>query len=386
MVRTFLAAGLALLCGLCGWRSVRLATPITPDSAEYHFRLWQAQKEGVGNPSAELDRALALNPRYTEAWIARGLEAETSGDLKKAEASLLQAAEVDRLYLPRWTLANFYVRASELPQFWTWARRAAEMAYDPAALFQLCWRASDDAGEILQQAIPDTPVLREAYLDFLVRSNRLEAAGPLAVEISQRAGASQLDLLLRYCDALLARRQASPALQVWNALAARRIIPLVALDPRTGASLTNGDLAATPLRRGFDWRPARVEGAALSFNTGSREMSLSLSGKQPELCDFVEQYLPVIPNVKYHFRYRYRTQDLAVETGLVWSFVDGRSGAELAAGTLPASSSWNEQELDISTGSGSDFVRVLLRYRRPPGRMRAEGSVVFKRFALERAG
>jgi tetratricopeptide (TPR) repeat protein len=386
MVRTLLAAGLALLCGLCGWRSVRLAVPITPDSAEYHFRLWQAQKEGAGNPSAELDRALALNPRYTAAWIARGLEAETSGDRKKAEASLLQATEIDHLYLPRWTLASFYVRAGELPQFWTWARRAAEMAYEPAALFQLCWRASGDAREILQQAIPDTPVLREAYLDFLVRSNRLEAAGPLAVEISQRAGASQMDLLLRYCDAWLARRQASSALEVWNALAARRIIPHVALDPRTGASLTNGDMAVAPLQRGFDWRPARVEGAALSFDTGPREMSLSLSGKQPELCDFVEQYLPVLPNVKYHFRYRYRTQDLAAETGLVWSFVDGRTGAELAAGALPASSSWNEQGLEISTGSGSDLVRVLLRYRRPPGSMRAEGSVVFTRFTLERAG
>ena len=115
-------------------------------------------------------------------------------------------------------------------------------------------------------------------------------------------------------------------------------------------------------------------------------MSLSLSGKQPELCDFVEQYLPALPNVKYHFRYRYRTQDLAAETGLVWSFVDVRTGAELAAGALPVSSSWNEQGFEITTGSGSDLVRVLLRYRRPPGRMRVEGSVVFTRFTLESAG
>jgi hypothetical protein len=376
---------MTLLCALCGWRSVRLAVPITPDSAEYHFRLWQAQREGSGNSSLELDRALALNPRYSAAWIARGLENEAAGDRKKGEASLLQAAEIDRLYLPRWTLANFYLRGGDLPRFWRWARLAAGMASDPAALFQLCWRASDNAREILQQVIPDTPAVREAYLDFLVRTNRLEAAGPLAVELSQRAGASQLDLLLRYCDALLAAGQTSPALQVWNALAARRIIPYGPLDPRTGASLTNGDLAAAPMLRGFDWRPASVEGSALSFDSGSREMSLSLSGKQPESCDFVEQYLPVLPNVKYHFRYRYRTQDLAAETGLVWSFVGGRTVAELAAGAVRASSGWNEQTLEFSTGSGSDLLRVLLRYRRPPGSMRAEGSVVFTRFTLERA-
>src|ERR1700730_7708308 len=168
MVRTFVAAGMALLCGFCGWGSVRLAVAITLESAEYHFRLWQAQEEKA---SAELDRALALNPRHAAAWIARGLEAEAAGDQKKAKASLLQAAEIDHLYLPRWTLANFYLRAGDLPQFWRWARRAAEVTYDPAALFQLCWRVSGDAQEILQQAIPDTPVLREAYLDFLVRTN-----------------------------------------------------------------------------------------------------------------------------------------------------------------------------------------------------------------------
>src|ERR1700719_1243312 len=98
MVRTFLAVGMVLLCVLCGWRSVRLVVPITPDSAEYHFRLWEAQKEGTRNSSAELDRALTLNPRYTAAWIARGLEDEAAGDRKKGEASLLHAAEIDRLY------------------------------------------------------------------------------------------------------------------------------------------------------------------------------------------------------------------------------------------------------------------------------------------------
>jgi hypothetical protein len=208
----------------------------------------------------------------------------------------------------------------------------------------------------------------------------------VAVGLSRQADASQLDLLLRYCDAQLAAHQADPALQVWNTLAARRIIPYGALDPRTGASLTNGDLAAAPLLRGFDWRPTRVEGAALSFDTASREMSLSLSGKQPESCEYVEQYLPVVPKVKYCFRYRYRTQDLADETGIAWSFVDGRTAAELAAGAIRASAGWNERTIEFSTGQTSDLLRVLLRYRRPPGRVRAEGSVVFTRFILERAG
>jgi hypothetical protein len=387
MLRTLIATGMALLCGLCGWRSVRLALGIAPDSADYHFRLWQAEGEGTGQSPAELELALTLNPRYSPAWIARGLEAEAAGDRGKAEASLLRAAEIDHLYLPRWTLANFYLRAGDLPGFWTWVRRAADMAYDPAALFQLCWRASGDSGEILNRAIPDTPALRRAYLDFLVRTDRLEAAEPLGREISQVADASDLDRLLRYCDALLARRQVDRALRVWNALAGRRIIPYGALDPRTGASLTNGELAAAPLQHGFDWRPARVEGAALSFDTGSNEMRLSFSGKQPESFDVLEQYLPVLPNMKYQFRYRLRTRDLAAETGLSWSFLDARPAGELAGGPVSASSDgWAEKTLTFSTPQRCELLRIVLRYARPPGSMRAEGGAEFTRLVLARAG
>jgi tetratricopeptide (TPR) repeat protein len=385
MLRTLIATGMALLCGLCGWRSVQLALGITPDSADYHFRLWQAEGEGTGQSLAELDRTLTLNPRYTAAWIARGLEQEAAGDRKAAEASLLRAAEIDRLYLPRWTLANFYLRAGDLSRFWIWARRAAEMAYDPSALFQLCWRASADSREILDRAIPDT--LHRPYLDFLVRTGRLEAAEPLAGEISRVADASDLDRLLRYCDALLARRQVDSALQVWNALAGRRIIPYGALDPRTGASLTNGELAAAPLQHGFDWRPARVEGAALSFDTGSSELRLSLSGKQPESCDFVEQYLPVLPNTKYNFHYRRRTRDLAADTGLGWTFLDARTGRTLAPGPPPTSPGiWDDQTLTFSTPRDCDLLRIVLHYTRPPGSMRAEGAAEFTRLFLERAG
>ena len=43
------------------------------------------------------------------------LAAETAGDTKTAEASLLRAAAMDRTYLPRWTLANFYLRAGDMP-------------------------------------------------------------------------------------------------------------------------------------------------------------------------------------------------------------------------------------------------------------------------------
>src|SRR5262249_8208626 len=107
--RVLSGIAVSLLCVICGWRSARLALGANPDSPAYNFR------------NSELARALALNPRYTAAWIARGLAEETAGDRRGAEASLLRASQVDRTYLPRWTLANFYLRSGDLAQFWVWA-------------------------------------------------------------------------------------------------------------------------------------------------------------------------------------------------------------------------------------------------------------------------
>jgi hypothetical protein len=386
-----------LLGALCGWRSVRLAlgttslgltSPgLTQDDAEYHFRQWQEAAEGSNTAgpieSPELDRTLALKPRYTAAWIARGLREETGGDPARAGATLLHAAEIDRTYLPRWTLASFYLRHGDLANFWIWTRRAAEMAYDPGALFQLCWQASGDSREILERAIPAGPGIRRAYLDFLVRTKRLEAARPLVEEIGRTADSSDLVRLLEYCDAEIALRRVHPALEAWNALAARRVIPYGKLDPRAGASLTNGDFASQPLLHGFDWMTARLEGASLSFDIAAHEMAVSLEGRQPESCDLVGQYAPVLPGAGYRFRYRYRTRDLAAETGLGFSLLDARTGGEFASGDMPASSGdGGEGAIAFSTPAGCEMVRLVLRYRRPAGSMRAEGGAVFTRLTL----
>jgi hypothetical protein len=380
---------MVLLGGLCGWRSARLALGMTPlgpprDDAEYHFREWQAASGEDAAP--EIDRALELNPRYTAAWIARGLGEETEGERPKAEVTLLHAAEVDHTYLPRWTLANFYLRQGDTEKFWTWARRAAEMAYDPSALFQLCWQASGDAREILDRAVPPEPRIRRQYFDFLVRTKRLEAARPLVQEIARTADADDLTRMLEYCDAEIVLHHSAPALEAWNALAARHVIPYGALDPRSGGILTNGDFLAQPLRQGFDWRTARVEGAALFFDTAAREMTISLGGRQPEFCDFVEQYVPVTPGASYRLCYRYRTRELSAQTGLGFSFLDARTAVEFASGNIAAAPrGWRQGSVEFSTPEGCELLRILLQYRRPAGSVRAEGGAVFEAFTLERA-
>jgi len=366
-----------LICGLCGWRSALLGLGKSSGDAEAHFKRWQANPEA----GSELDRALALNPRYAAAWIARGLTAETAGDRRTAEDSLLRAAEADRGYLPAWTLANFYLHAGNQPQFWTWARRAGEMAYDPTALFQLCWRAANDPREILERAIPPARRARRAYLDFLIRSDRLEAAEPVAAELRGAPGADDLDPLLRYCDAALEQNRTPPAAETWRALSRARLIPYP-----EGALLSNGDLASAALGHGFDWRPKGVTGTGVFFDPAAREILVSLSGSQPESCDLAEHYVAVAPGTAYRLRFRSRTRNLPAKSGLDWSFLEARTDAVVTSAALaPPENGWSEQRLDFSTPEHCDLARLTLRYRRQTGAMRAEGSAAFAGFTLERA-
>jgi hypothetical protein len=313
-----------------------------------------------------------LNPRLSRAWIAWGLEAESLGDRARAEQGLLRAARIDHMYLPRWTLANFYLRAGDMPGFWTWARGAAEMTHEPYAVFRLCWRASGDGKEILERAIPAERRVRREYLNFLVSTARLQDAEPLAAELSRDAGAGDADSLLRFCDLALSRFEAGPAVGVWNALARGRLIPYGEV---TG--LTNGDLSVAPVARGFDWRPRSAGGATVSFGAG--EMTVALSGRQAEAVELVEQYVAVEPGSSREFRYRGRTRGLEKVTGLSWSFVNARTGMVIAsAGVDGSAEEFRESVVAVAVPRGCELARVVLSYRRPEGSRRGEGEAVFR--------
>ena len=114
-------------------------------------------------------------------------------------------------------------------------------------------------------------------------------------------------------------------------------------------------------------------------------MSATLSGRQPESFLLIEQYVAVEPGTAYHFTFRYRTRDLTALSELRWGVVDERTGAELAAVEASASSeAYRDRILEFSTPPECDLTRLVLRYRRPSGSVRAEGVAIFGRLLLRR--
>ena len=110
--------------------SVQKAVELVPYNASYVASLaeWQRSQK-----IALLHRAVELNPFDAESWIQLGLAAEMEEhNVASAERYYLQAWRVDRMFLPRWTLTNFYFRQQSPHEFFRWAEATLQITPYPA--------------------------------------------------------------------------------------------------------------------------------------------------------------------------------------------------------------------------------------------------------------
>ena len=141
-------------------------------------------------------------------------------------------------------------------------------------------------------------------------------------------------VLLAACDRLIADDRAGQAIRIWNKLAELHRIPYPVLAPDSGRSLTNGDFTMLPMSQGFDWRLPGVGGVATLLDERPAGLRISFSGRQPENCDVLNQFLPVVENSNYELQFLYRTAGIAPDTGLGWRITD-LNGKNPCAGGEP---------------------------------------------------
>ncbi|MCZ2148261.1 MAG: hypothetical protein LC126_10835 [Bryobacterales bacterium] len=386
-IAAFLAALLFLLaaCSIArlAWaaRFFELAQPADLQRAALLAPLDAAYQYAAGNAR----RAVQLNPYFSRAWMRLGFEAELRGDFAEAERFLLQAARVDATMEPRWALANYYLRRGDSARFWPWFRLAAERSHGGrAALFQLAWRMTNDGGEVLRRGIPPQRDILASYVQFLLEREKLDWAAAAARPLLEIAAPAERNLLLLLCDRLITAQKATGALRVWNGMVERGLLPHGKLSPTQGVSLTNPRLEAEPLGRAFDWRLLWRAGVHSTWAGRLRQIRIELDGKEGEQTGLIAQVVPVMKGQPYEFCYRFRTEGLAVNSGVGWRVYDPEAGRPLETTAASLSSpEWREGKVRFSpTG---ELVRLELAYQRASGTVRQEGTVILDgAFRLER--
>jgi hypothetical protein len=297
-------------------------------------------------------------------WIGSGLEHERLGDLKAAERDLLEAAQIDRLYLPRWTLAGFYFRRNDPDNFWRWTREALAVGrHDLGALFDLCWKMPAGSDKIWAIALPHSKATWDEYLYYLISTGRWPAAATTAERIANEAEIGDRPLLTNYCDLALEHNDVAGAIAVWGVLRKRGLLPFAA-----DSLLTNGDFRSAPTGHGFDWRPL-PHGLANPFRPG--EASFTFNGFEHEREVLLEQPLALDSQLMYELRFEYKTANLAVKSGVHW--VAG-SDASIDLST----SEWTLGNLEFSGAAPS----LALIYQRPSGSTIADGTLSIRNVSV----
>jgi tetratricopeptide (TPR) repeat protein len=341
-------------------QAVARALEILPERAAYLlFRAQQMDYDGE-NSTALLERAARLNPLSSAPRIRLGLGAEARGDFSGAEKWLLDAARVDRQFEPRWTLANFYFRRERPGEFWKWMRAALEVSYgDRRLAFDLCWRMSQNAEEVLAQAIPDRHEVLASYL-YYVMDQRREAAGAVALRLVQLHDRSDFPQLETACDLLIDDGKIAESRELWRQMGHAQT-----------ELIGNGDFAAEPSGHGFDWRPSLTEGVTDVALPGSYR--ILFSGRQLESTELLRHFVALQPGKVYSLHWEARTQGFGSPSGIEWT-------AGVIRAALEPAQDWRVGGIDFKAEAA--LLPITLAYHRPTGQARAEGSIEIRNVSL----
>ena len=345
-------------------------------------------------------KVVQRNPGNAEAWVRESLLAEQRGDVKEGERHLWQAAKVNRMWLPRWSLVNFYVRHGQTQELYKASRLALERASeDVGALFPILQESGATSGFILD-LLPRNRNVASAWLMFLLKppaqqEGLEQGARQLATLIPQTlpgwpgayaaiwrnrsypADEQERNLLLSVVDRLLEDGKGVEAVRLWNLLIDRQIV----LGTRwtAAAPLMNNQFRFATLSTGLNWR---LSGDDTLLAAESGELLIRLDGHQPESIELLNQRAYVPPGTPYRLTVESQTDGLAGDHSLEWRIVD-REGGKIASLPMRPSEDWSRASGDLAASPAGRIVDVVLTCQRRLGSVRAKGTLRLRLVSLE---
>ncbi len=334
---------------------------------------------------ALLQSAVQLNPFDVQAWIQLGFTSEFERhDPASAERYYVRAAQVDRMFLPKWTLTNFYFRQQNQPEFFRWARATLEITpYSPDPVFAQMWLITQDPRRIAP-AIPDRGGVLLAYAGFLASEHQYDAVAPVVQRLIHAAGSANPvnygrdDQIGPLEDRLLGAGDLSAARAIWQSMSQAKWVALPL--PTPAHPLNNGRFNIPFFAHGFDWAPVSTPGVELIQSPSNGLFRVALSGNQPEDCILLRQYVPLERNRSYRLQWQAEGQALDSPSGLAW---------HLYPVPNPKALDWTSSDLlaqpapagQFQSGAG-DLYLLTLEYTRPLGSIRATGTAILRSVSL----
>jgi len=222
------------------------------------------------------------------------------------------------------------------------------------------------------------------YAVYLSNNRRFAEIPPVVERLIRAVGSADPrawgrdDLLAGIEDRLLSAGDAASALAVWTSMQHGNWLHEGV--PTAAGPLTNGDFAIPFYKHGFDWTPLQVSGVEIEQFPESKSLRLTLSGEQPESCILLREYIPVEPGREYRMRWRAIPDRIETPSGLAWHVRP--VGSAGAAGAVSGDILAAQRSVWRFKAPAEKLCLLTLEYARPPGTVRASGSVTLQSVSL----
>ena len=369
-LRAFLAAQFASTPDL---PTLNKATRLEPSNAEYREILGRnlaLSGTNLDDGIANHRMAVHLNPYDARYWLDLASAYQLAGRINEQEQSVEQAVKADPT-TPNvaWEAGLLFLVQGDQEKALRYFRIV--FANDPEAVdsaLQLCWRATGDANQILDRAIPRRPDLYLSFLRLLIYKQEVAAAENVWNHLIALNQEFSTKLAFPYFRLLIAKQEVAAAQTAWQQLAGvdHSLQPYL---PSRENLIVNGGFEENVLNGGFDWWYESNGHAALAIDTsefydGTRSLSVTFDGLNPADAGIL-QFVVVRPNTGYEFSAQSRTEDIQSASGPRFSIVDAYTNASyVLTDDLLDTNPWHEQHARFQTGPNTNLV--LLRIVRQP--------------------
>jgi tetratricopeptide (TPR) repeat protein len=321
----------------------------------------------------DLENAARLGPQRAIHWANLGEGYELAQRIPDAAHAYERAVTLfPKSPQINWQFANFLIRSGNTRDAVAPLREV--ILGDPGlriGAFDIAWRAGIPEAQVLD-IVPNHQDILSAYLDYLVQTQRLDAATDVWRRLLASPEAFDMDAAFRYFDALLLARRLNGLLTVWSDLA-RRDPNRIPWQPGKANLIFDGGFERPILNGGFGWRTSPIEGAEVSFDgrfarEGHRSLMIRFDGKHNVEFANLVQFVSVEPEHSYRSLVYARTEGITTESGPRIAIYDplDRVALSVESENLLGTSGWTEQELGFRTGPKTRLIVVQIV--RPPSR------------------
>jgi len=350
------------------------AVKFDPSNAEYHMRLGSLYEYSpadlqLDKAAEHFRRAANLDPYDPQTWLDLAAASQFQGQIGEAESCRRQVSLLaPNLPAYQWPIGNFYLWQGNTDEAFRHLRAvlAGTAQYD-SNVFSLAWKATDDAGKILQQLIPERVTTEFSYLNFLVSQRRLDEAQAVWKRILAGGEEFSANDTSPYIDSLMGARRGEEAYRVWTDLQKKGLIRYSSMPSETNL-ISNGDFEDELVNFGFAWRIVPLEGVyagpdTSSYHSPSHALLVQFSGKQNLLYQHVYQFVKVSPGQSYRLRAFMKTEGITTDSGPRLEVYDAYNAAALDKSTDDLTGStegWTSLLLDFAAGPKTDLIVVRL--------------------------